>query len=174
MGGGGGKGSQAQTSASRELEAFTGEIRQQSRGTRELLFSQAEEALRTGGVGAQIPSITRAQESSRLATSRALEQIDVSLAQSNLAGTPFGERVRAEALTTGEFATSQIPTQQAASIIQTFPGIASGAAIPIITGLGSAASAQANLGGAQTAAKAQTTAALFGAGGSIGAGKAGG
>ena len=173
-GGGGGKGSrsQAQTTGSQALESIALQIESESRPSRQEMFRQVLEGLRTGGIGARIPIVSAGQEASRLATSRALQGTTESLVRSRLAGTPFGERVMAETRLAGEMETAGIPTRETARIIELFPGIATGTSVPVITGLGQASASQAQLASAQTAGKASMTSALLGAGGQVGRGLA--
>ena len=90
--GGGGKG---KTSQSGQLDALIQEFATTSRPARQELFGQVTEALQTGGIGARIPIISKAVESSKAATSQALTQIDESLARSGLSDSTFGARIRA-------------------------------------------------------------------------------
>lgn len=169
MAGGGGKGGSSQTSASRELEAFTGELREQSRPVRQEVFAQILEGLRTGGIGARIPIIQQAVEASRQATSSALRQLDQSLAQTGLAGTAFGARARGETLLAGEQRTAQLPTELVQQFINTALSQATQTPTTIVQGLGAASQSQAQLQAAQMAQFASLLSALFGAGGQIGA-----
>lgn len=81
------------------------------------LISQIDEALKTGGVGAQIPIIARATEASRGATSNALGQLDAQLAASGLGRSSYGMRTRADTLLKGEQATADIGPKIAQSFI---------------------------------------------------------
>lgn len=83
---------------------------------------QTREALRTGGVGAQIPIIQRAVEQSSLAGSQAMRDAESGLAASGLTGTPFGQRILAQLSGQTRFATSQLPTQFAQSLISAAGG----------------------------------------------------
>lgn len=87
--------------------------------------AQTLEALRTGGVGAQIPIIQRAVEQTRQAGAQGLRATEESLAQRNLGGTPFGERILAQTRQQGRLAAAQIPTQFAQQFITGAPGFAS-------------------------------------------------
>jgi hypothetical protein len=139
----------------RRAEILGGQGRRLFRGIFPLfkeLTGQQLEALRTGGVGAQIPVIQRAVEQTRLATARGLTDVEQGLAAQGLAGTPFAARMQAQLAQQGRLAASQIPTNIAQQFIAGIPG-------QIQTGLGGAAqlggaSAQAlaNLAGATAAA----------------------
>jgi hypothetical protein len=168
--GGGKGGGGASTSGSQALENLTSQLTAESAPSRQEMFRQVLEGLQTGGIGARIPIVSAGQEASRLATSRALQGTTESLSRSRLVGTPFGERVLAETRMAGELETAGIPTRDTARIIETFPGIATGTATPIIGGLGSLAQTQASMVNTQTAAKASQTGAMLSAGGSIGRG----
>lgn len=116
-----------------------------------LYAGQTEEALRTGGIGAQIPVIKRAEEGSRAATSQALTQLDQQLALSPaLASSPWAALARGRVLQAGELSTSQIPVQIAQGFIGAAPGFLNQGAQISFGGLGSA-------GGQQTAANIATS-----------------
>lgn len=144
--GGGGKGSQS-TESSNDLNDIARQFFAETSPLRRNLIGQFDEALTTGGVDARIPLISRSQEQSRQATSNSLRQIDDQLAQNNLAGTPFGERIRAETLQSGEQSTAQIPTNIVMQMLQQIPGFVTGSNQTVVTGLGQAAGAEASAGG---------------------------
>ena len=75
------------------------------------LFGQIGEALRTGGVGAQIPIIQQALSQARTSLGQGQEQTSNELARVGLTGTPFGQRALAEQRATGEQQIAGIPTQ---------------------------------------------------------------
>ena len=130
-GGGTGASSAASDSAVKLAESINAEISP----VRGELTSQFLEALKTGGVGAQIPIIQRSIEANRLATQGALgatragTRAAVSEAQSGagrantdvmsqlaaggLTGTPFAARVQAETATAGRSAVAQLLAQRA-------------------------------------------------------------
>ncbi len=83
---------------------------------------QLLEGLRTGGVGAQIPIISKAVEESKRALSGTLQGIEAEMARTGLSGTPFGTRQKAETKRAGEYATSQIPTNYIAELLKLIPG----------------------------------------------------
>lgn len=87
---------------------------------------QAMEALRTGGIGAAIPSIQRAVESSRMQTDAAVRGAEDHLAPGGLSGTPFGARILEGIRAGGDINTSRIPTEIAESRIAGVPALASG------------------------------------------------
>lgn len=88
----------------------------QTQGLRGEYLGQALEALRTGGSGAQIPSIQRAVEQSNMATGQALTQMQGALGTSGLRGTPQGQSLLAQVLQQGLQQTSQIPSQIAGQL----------------------------------------------------------
>ena len=138
--GGGGKGASGSSSA---LAHIANAFFQQTTPLRHELTSQMEEALKTGGIGARIPIITRAVESSKRATSSALRGTGEELARTGLRGTPFGENIMAGTRMEGELRTSQIPTDMVAQFLTQIPNFVLGAANTAITGLSGAAGAQA-------------------------------
>ena len=93
-------------------------------------IAQMDEALKTGGVGAQIPLISRATEASRQATSNALSQLDEQLAASGLGRSSYGMRNRGDILLRGEQATADVGPRIAQEFInlgaQVLPGVEAG------------------------------------------------
>jgi len=116
--------------------------------TRQGLIDQYYEALTTGGVGARMPIISKAQEQSRTATSNAMRALDTQLAQSGLSGTPFGERTRSQTMMQGEQATAAVPANIIQAMLQQIPGFVTGANQTVVSGMGSAAGAEAQQSGA--------------------------
>lgn len=84
---------------------------------RRVLSQQTLEALRTGGVGARTPIVQRSVENARLSNSMSLRSTQASLGRSNLAGTPFGQRMLAQQMQQGRYAESQIPIAYAQQLI---------------------------------------------------------
>lgn len=174
--GSGKSGSQVSTRPDPNISAFAGEVREESRPVRQEIFRQVTEALKTGGVGAQIPLITRSVEASRAATSRTLAETEASLGRSRLSGTPFGQRILAETRLGGETAAAQIPTALAQQFTSVAPNLALGSAGTVISGLTNAANigvAQRQIGAQESIAQlqfyGQIISALLGAGGQTGA-----
>lgn len=85
------------------------------------LVRQLSEALRTGGVGAQIPIIGQAVSAANQATSSALRDTQGSLASSGLARTPYGQRILADTRLSGAQQAARIPTDIAQSFIAQTP-----------------------------------------------------
>ena len=137
--GGGAGGPQLTANPDPELSAFTKEIRETSKPVRDEVFGQVLEALKTGGVGAQIPSIQRSVEASRGATAQALRGTEEDLAASGLGRTAFGQRALAETRLAGEQQTAQIPTLMAQDFLSVAPSLALGSAAQSFSGLTSAA-----------------------------------
>jgi hypothetical protein len=132
-----------------KLSTMASQLFSETDPTRKLLGEQFAEALSTGGVGAHIPIINRAVENSRVATSNTLRQLDDSLGKFNLAGTPYGQAIRANTLLGGELATGNIPTDFAKAFISMAPNWSIGAAAPIGQMAGSALQAGTNVDIAQ-------------------------
>lgn len=97
--------------------------------------AQLLEALKTGGVNAQIPIVSKAVESSRQASSQALAGIDKYLAQMGLAGTPFGANTRATQMRTGEQQAAQIGTDYIMQLLSQIPAYLSSTREAGIAGL---------------------------------------
>lgn len=92
----------------------------------ELLTGQFEELLKTGGVGAYLPIITRALERIKKSTSDARSQVETQLAQQGLGGTPFAGRTLAEILMQGELAEANVPTDFFTQVFGQIPGYVTG------------------------------------------------
>ena len=146
-----GGGSKGESGASKDLGKLAKRFEKETRGTRGELVDQMYEALTTGGVGARIPIISKAVESSQRATSESLKALDAQLAQTGLAGTPFGVRARQEAEQGGRFATSQISPNIISQIISQIPGFVTGQQQIAVSGLGQQVSGEAQQAGAQAA-----------------------
>ena len=104
--------------------------------------SQASEALKTGGVNANIPSINAAVDASRQSSSQSETQLREQLARSGLAGTPFAQTIMAQQQGTDAARTGAIPAEATQAFI--------GQAVPQLEGqAGRAASAIGGAGGLQ-------------------------
>lgn len=80
--------------------------------------SQAAEALRTGGVNAQIPSINASVSASREAASQTQQQLRQRLAEGGLAGTPFADALLAQEEGTANQGIANIPATEAMAFAQ--------------------------------------------------------
>lgn len=129
------------------------------------LFNQMLEALQTGGINARIPIIQRAVDTQKSKTSAALSTIDESLGQSGLAGTPYGQRVRSEAVTEGASKEADIPTNSVLDFLKGAIGLSTGTNTIAQTGLSSVTSSEAQITSAQIAAVAQMVSAAMSSGG---------
>lgn len=86
------------------------------------LGAQESEALRTGGVNAQIPIINRAVDASRQAGSMTNQQVQESLAKAGLSGSSFGQAIMAQTEQEGNQKTAEIPADIASQFIGIVPG----------------------------------------------------
>ena len=118
-----------------EMRQIISEFWSETKALRSEVQSQMLEALTTGGVGAQMPIIGRAEEQQRSQTSAALRDIDAQLAQSGLAGTPFGARIRAEEASRGRTALAGIGPSIAMQFAGQAPGYTQAGAQSIMGGL---------------------------------------
>jgi hypothetical protein len=82
-------------------------------------LSQLVEALKTGGVKANIPIIQQAVARANQATAGAMTQTAEQLAARNIGG-PFAQRILAGMRMAGNEQAAQIPTQMAQSLINAF------------------------------------------------------
>lgn len=101
--------------------------------------NQASEALKTGGVNANIPSINAAVDASRQSSSQSETELRQRLAQSGLAGTPFAQSIMAQEQGTNNARTGAIPAEATQAFI--------GQAVPTVLNAG-----QAGVGALGTAA----------------------
>ena len=83
----------------------------------ETFTGQMQEALTTGGVGAQLPIIQRSEEAQRRAYAQSMQDMETQFAQSGLAGTPFAASERAALQTEGRTAVANIGPSIAAQFI---------------------------------------------------------
>ena len=146
--GGGGKG---ETGTTKDLSKIAKTFFKETTPLRKDLTNQFLEALVTGGAGARLPIVNKAVESSRRATSNTLRGLDEQLAQSGLAGTPFGVQARTQTEQEGRFATSQIEPNMVLQMLSQIPGFVMGSNQVTVSGLGQAAGAQAQQAGAEAA-----------------------
>jgi hypothetical protein len=91
----------------------------QTRPIRKEVLGQLTEALRTGGVKANIPMIQQAVARANQATAGAMTQTAEQLASRNIGG-PFAQRILAGMRMAGNEQAAQIPTQMAQSLINAF------------------------------------------------------
>ena len=106
LGGAGGKGTETRESAGAQgLYRLAEQFAAETTGVRTGLLEAMQEVLSTGG--STLPIVSSAVEGSRKASSRALSQVEEELAQSGLAGTPYGENIRAGQIQEGEQAVSK-------------------------------------------------------------------
>ena len=110
------------------------------------LFQQIGEALRTGGVGAQIPIIQQAVSQSRSALGTSLQQSSDELARTGLLGTPFGQRQLAGQRQAGEQQIAGIPTQGAQQLIGQAPQLVQGLLQALLGSLAGAGKQRARAG----------------------------
>jgi len=149
VGGGSSKGSEWAEEIARFGVQVGRKTERQTEGIRTLGFQQGEELLRTGGVGATIPAVTRALEASRASgatNERALRDL---YATAGLAGTPMETRALAEQRTAQGLGEAQIEQQTAArhaQLIAGMTGLLPSTAAPFVGGASSSANALANLG----------------------------
>lgn len=120
-------------------EAFA----QETAGARQGLLQAMEEVLSTGG--STIPIINRSIEASHQASSNALKSTDEDLARTGLAGTPFGENIRAGQKQQGQMSAAMEGEKLAQAIFQMIPNLILGQGQSAMSGLGGAATNSSNL-----------------------------
>ena len=121
---------------------------QQTGGIRTLGFQQGEELLRTGGVGATIPAVTRALEASKSAGATNERALQDQLATAGLAGTPYAIRAVAEQRTAqglGQAQVEQNVAERQAALIAGMTGLLPATVAPFFGGSSAAATGLANL-----------------------------
>jgi len=164
----GAKGSGAGSASAAAAQSLSRAARLERQGApmRREVFRQAEEALRTGGVGARIPQTQRAIEATKQATSQALAAQEKGLAGTGLAGTPWGQQALAVTRQMGAQQQALIPTQMAEAAIARAMGL-QGPTLGALSQAGATAGQTGmGLAQAQLAAGGQQAGALGGAAGS--------
>lgn len=142
MGGGGKKESSSETDY---LGQYARALFNETSPLRKEFTDQSLEALKTGGIGAQIPLIARAIEASKAQTSQNLFTTFENLSKSRLAGTPFGQAIMAGSRIAGDQATARIPTDYAQSFISQIPGFIGAMTGTAVQGQSGAAANQTQL-----------------------------
>ena len=97
--------------------------------------TQLLEAAQTGGAQAQIPIVQKAEAAQRRQNALALRDIEMQLGKTGLAGTPFGENIRAQQEMSGRTALAGIGPEMAGQFISQIPGYVMGAAQSIMGSL---------------------------------------
>lgn len=143
------------------LDSMVKELFGQTRSARTDLFSQLSEALRTGGIGARIPIVSKAVEAAKGGVSKALTQTDEALAKIGLTGTPFGENIKAQTRLAGEGSVARIPTDYAQHFIDMAPALISGQTGQAVQGAGQSAGLTTSANNAELAAFAQIMSAAM-------------
>ena len=113
---------------------------------REEVLRQIQEALTTGGVGAQIPIAQRAVEAALLGQSAATDATRDSLARAGLTGTPFAEQILASLRLQGGIAAREAELGPARNMINLAPQLAAGLSGIGFAGLGPMAGGVGDLG----------------------------
>lgn len=139
---GGGKGGGTQSSEA--LNQIAKQLFEETTPLRQEFTGQMESVLKTGGVGAAMPMISKSVERTRQASSTAMKGLDERLAVLGLAGTPFGEGIRAEQTQKGEIEAANIPTDFYKQLLPSILNFILGQGQTVVTGLGGAAGAEAS------------------------------
>src|SRR5882757_8885635 len=100
-----------------QLEGFAKYLMGRSKSVLNPLTAQTAEALKTGGVNAQIPIISRAVSASRGAESSSNTQTQEALSRSGLANTSFGASIMGNQEMAGAERTAAIPQDIAGQFI---------------------------------------------------------
>lgn len=125
MSGGGGS-SRSYNMPAPETRKVIGESWKIAKPAVQLVTNQAIEALTTGGIGARMPIINKAVESTRSATSKALTSITEGLARTKQLKTPFGQRTLAENVLSGELTSARLPSEMTMNFLQQIIGFLTG------------------------------------------------
>jgi hypothetical protein len=131
------------TESSEALSQLATQLFEMAAPSLEEYYTQTEELLKTGGIGAQLPVIQQAVERTKQATSKSLQGLDERLAVLGLSGTPFGERTRAQTAMTGAQATAGVPSQYYQQWLSGLPNILTSLLGISVSGLTGAAGAEA-------------------------------
>jgi hypothetical protein len=97
MGAGGGSGkSRSSDIRGGNLEPWVRQFEGETRGVRQSMFDQMNEALTTGGIGARVPIVQNATTQMLNSQGRAMSDTQRQLGQAGLGSTPFGQRAMGE------------------------------------------------------------------------------
>lgn len=129
------------------LSSLARNLFNETAGLRKEFTAQGLEALKTGGISAQLPMIARAVEASKGQLSQDLQSTQDSLARSGLVGTPFGQNILAQGRIMGGQNISNIPTSFAQNTINMIPNFIAAMTGQSMGGAGQAAQAQSSLYG---------------------------
>lgn len=122
------------------LASWASQLFRESNPTLKLLFGQMNEALKTGGVGAQIPIIQSAVTNMQSSLSQSMGSAKDFLAKLNGTGTsPLGGYMLDAMSMTGNQNIANTKTSMAMDLIGKAPGLASGVTGQAMSGLGTAA-----------------------------------
>jgi NAD dependent epimerase/dehydratase family enzyme len=110
-------------------QQFVGE----TAGVRGGLINAMQEVLKTGG--STIPIISRSVERTRQEASKAQQQTEEELAQQGLAGTPFGEMIKAQTAQEGNIAAGQTEQSLAQNIFNMISNFVLGQSQTALSGL---------------------------------------
>ena len=154
LGGGKGEGKTTEESSSaNKLAILAEQFAAETTGVRTGLIEAMQEVLSTGG--SSIPIVSSAVEGSRRASSRALSEVDKELATSGLAGTPYGENIRAGQISEGEQTAAKTKDAMAQNIFGMISNFVLGQSQTAVGGLSGAISGDTttreSAKGAQTA-----------------------
>lgn len=122
--GGGGEKTEVRDYWGNVLGSVAQELYQQSKPLRNELLSQLLDTLVTGGTN--VPIVNQSVENTMRASSEALKSVDERLAQTGLAGTPFGEQIRGEQTLEGNVAAANTRNELLTQIFQMIPSASQG------------------------------------------------
>lgn len=127
------------------LSSLARSLFNQTAGLRKEYTAQGLEALKTGGISAQLPMIARAVEASKGQLSQDLQATSDDLAKHRLVGTPFGQSILSQGRILGGQQIANIPTNYAQNTINMIPNFIAAMTGTSMSGAGQAASAQSQL-----------------------------
>src|SRR5574343_463664 len=143
MGGGGKEGSGGGSGGGGAgLGMVARQINREITPLRQEYTQQLMEALSTGGVGARIPIMQTAVESSGRATSDAMKQVEQQLAQSGLGDSPYGQRILADTALGGKLAASGVQTDIMNQLLGVTPNYVLGSGNTVVSAYTGQAQAQ--------------------------------
>lgn len=134
---GGGKGGGG-SGTSQVLEDISKQLFEETTPLRGEYIGQLLEGLTTGGIGARVPLVQQAVERSKLASARTMREQGESLAQSGLAGTPFGALIQETTRQQSAQQQAALPSQMTQQFLTSIPSFLLGQGQTVVTGLGTA------------------------------------
>jgi acyl CoA:acetate/3-ketoacid CoA transferase beta subunit len=130
---------EAEGNRNKDLADIARSFANETKGLRTELIDQFMDILKTGGSQAITPTISRAVEASKQATSQSMLQTQGEMARTGLAGTPFAAAVLGQTSQQGNQATARIGPEISMELLKMIPNFLMGQASTSVSGMGTSA-----------------------------------